>query len=150
MREWNGIDSLRMDKYLTLVRAYINRGFARLKREGWEKGLVGSYLEVMEGEYGPYGTREANKVPDGLRYHVLDVWVDELEKVEAQEGDMPVMILMESVQKLAKGSTNKTVRERSKAVLDDERLAALRNEVQAQDGEDDAGQGGDEWRGFDD
>lgn len=61
------------------------------------------------------------KVPDGVRYHVLDVWVDGLVETEGWEGVgvlRPVEILR------TKGRT-KIVRERARQVLGDERLQGI-------------------------
>jgi len=61
-------------------------------------------------------------VPDGLRYHVLDVWVDGL---EGQEERMPEGMLervMGPVQRLAREGKTKVLRERAKEALRDERL----------------------------
>ena len=58
------------------------------------------------------------KVPDGLRYHVLDVWVDGmLECTDSEHRG-----LMEPVQSVAKEGKTKTLRTRAIAALDDQRL----------------------------
>ncbi|OAG36738.1 hypothetical protein AYO21_09011 [Fonsecaea monophora] len=82
-REWVSIDQWRMNKVLLLVRLAVRELFSLAL--GWVtdatsdsrtlQSLVASQLEILESW--PLSPRE-RKVPDGLRLHVLDVWVDEL------------------------------------------------------------------------
>lgn len=58
------------------------------------------------------------KVPDGIRYHVCDVWVDGLVQTEGWEGTG----VMRPVERLSREGRAKVVRSRAKAVLEDERL----------------------------
>ncbi|KKK17141.1 hypothetical protein P175DRAFT_0473825 [Aspergillus ochraceoroseus IBT 24754] len=101
--------------------------------------------------------------PDGLRYHVLDIWVDELEKVlefdESEEeersrkpkGDVPVELLLRPIEKLRKESPYKPVRMRAAETLEDERLIEWgwrerKNKVESDDEEESE----EEWGGFGD
>ncbi|OAP54217.1 hypothetical protein AYL99_11318 [Fonsecaea erecta] len=86
-REWSSIDQWRMNKVLLLVRLFVRELFSLAL--GWAttstgdastptptpQSRVGSQLQILEAW--PLSPRE-RKVPDGLRLHVLDVWVDEL------------------------------------------------------------------------
>lgn len=69
------------------------------------------------------------KVPDGVRYHVLDVWVDELVKVvEGEKGKLEEGVLemvMAPVRRLGDEGRTKVVRGRARDVLLDERLGDL-------------------------
>ncbi|KAL4872778.1 nucleolar protein,Nop52-domain-containing protein [Aspergillus spectabilis] len=67
--------------------------------------------------------------PDGLRYHVLDIWIDEIEKILEIDsetgkpvGQIPIELLLGPVEKLRKESPHKPVRVRAQETLDDERL----------------------------
>ncbi|PPJ53405.1 hypothetical protein CBER1_00963 [Cercospora berteroae] len=117
-REWGSIDSLRMDKYLYLVRCYVNKGFEICAKRKWE---VEQYLSILEEDGGPLSIRDV-KVPVGLKLHVLDIWVDELEKVDSDKDAAPVEQVMKPVRKLQKESLVKSVRQRAKESLEDERL----------------------------
>ena len=71
----------------------------------------------------PLSPRE-RKVPDGLRYHVLDIWVEELEKARSSaNGELHDELksieqkFMEPVEKLAKDGLTKPVRMRAKDTL---------------------------------
>jgi len=91
-----------------------------------------------------------SKVGDGLRYHVLDVWVEELDRVdEGREGKCPVEALMGPVRKLEEEGRVKNVRERARECLGDERL---RDWVSGGAGAtvDDDDEDGEEWIGLDD
>ncbi|KAI4117178.1 MAG: hypothetical protein LQ345_002529 [Seirophora villosa] len=98
---YTSIPSLRLDKYLLLMRHYIRSAFQYLRSQRWERGLVAAWTEVMED--GPLSARDG-KVPDGVRYHVLDVWVEEMVGVfggEKGEGEV-VELLMRPVGRAAK------------------------------------------------
>jgi ribosomal RNA-processing protein 1 len=120
-REWMGIDVLRMDKFLYLVRQYVRAGWGYFDRRGWrDEELLEAYLEVL-GRI-PLSARDA-KVPDGMRYHMIDIWVDEMDKVdEKREGKMPMEKLLQLLRVVEKESPSKKIRERSREALEDERL----------------------------
>jgi len=133
-REWKGVDALRLDKFLLLVRRYLGAGFEWCRQAGWGEAEVDGVLGVLETV--PLcvgGGRVA--VPDGLRYHVLDIYVDELERIGDVER-MPVEVLLGPVRALgeAKG-TQKVMRKRVGECLGDERLVEWRKE---------GGEGGDD------
>jgi ribosomal RNA-processing protein 1 len=142
-REWTSIDALRMDKFLRLVRVYVNAGFGYLQAQGWEMGLVEDYKGLIE--EGPLSEDNKNS-GDGLRYHVLDVWVDELDKVDPErEMGCDVDEVMAPVRKLAEKGKTSTVRKRAKESLNDERLVEWKDE----DGERENGEAGGEDEEFD-
>ena len=118
-----------------------------------------------ESEWGPLtiggvdGVRNGRggKVPDGLRYHVLDVWVDGLEAVAESMDEVLVQELMKPVQKLAEQGKTKVLRMRAKGVIRDERMnvwtrADGSRESEAKDLEpgDQQASSGDEWEGLGD
>lgn len=112
--------------------------------------------------------------PDGLRYHITDIWLDELEKVlssyepdqneNSEEEiplkdrlDVPMELLLRPFEKLRKESQTKSVRVKvASEVLDDERLAdwgfrERKKRSSGSDGEEDEEDDkDDEWDGFDD
>ena len=161
-REWGGIDALRMDKYLYLVRCYVQEGFQYVRRKGWKEELLEEYLEVLEGV--AFNVRDP-KIPNGLRYHVIDLYVDELDKTDVED-EAPVEKVLEPMRKLGKESLTKTVRKRVAEALDDDRLANWkgRREIAEEEEEDEeeneereangatdgAANGDDEFGGFDD
>lgn len=70
----------------------------------------------------PLNTTDA-RIPNGLRYHVLDIYVDELDQVDSErKGDMPLEKLLEPIGRMQKESVTKALRKRAKETLDDERL----------------------------
>ncbi|RUS17985.1 nucleolar protein,Nop52-domain-containing protein [Endogone sp. FLAS-F59071] len=76
--EWYGIDRLRLDKYYLLLRKFVNYSFKLLAENSWSDNMVTAYLDVLK--TGPLNPTSA-KIPDSIRYHVVDVWLEELEKV---------------------------------------------------------------------
>lgn len=126
-REWTSVDYLRLNKYLYLARLMLREEFAWLKKNGWKAEPVESHNGIMAKT--PLNVNNA-KIPNGLRYHVLDIFVDELEEVgenpevslSTDQPVMPLRKLLEPVEVLAKSSPLKVTRERAKGMLADKRL----------------------------
>ena len=124
-REWGGIDALRMDKFLYLVRCYVRRGFESVSKRAWgDKGLVEGYLRVLEAV--PLDATDG-KIPDGLRFHVVDVYVGELDEVDT-ERDAPLEKILAPLRKLGRETRTRAVRDRVREALNDERLVDWQGE----------------------
>ncbi|KAF7589623.1 hypothetical protein BBP40_004037 [Aspergillus hancockii] len=98
--------------------------------------------------------------PDGLRYHVMDIWIDELEKVlEFEEvgddetktrkpkGNVPIELILRPIEKLRAESPYKPVRTRAQEALEDERLIEWGFRTRKVDSDED--ESDEEWGGFD-
>ena len=105
---------------MRLVRYYVNAAFTYLANHLWDAELLAPYVKLMEAI--PLSTVNV-KVSDGLRYHVLDVWVEELDSVdEGRGGVCPMEEILGPVRRLEREGRTKKVRERAKECLKDERL----------------------------
>jgi ribosomal RNA-processing protein 1 len=111
----------RMDKYLYLVRVYLRAAWKRLSRDDWADTVVlECYLDLL-GSMPLHPTDR--KVPDGMRYHVTDVYVDELEEVGLKkEQSELIQKLLGPLENLEKKSRTKTVRSRVREALEDPRV----------------------------
>ncbi len=137
-REWSGIDQWRMNKYLLLVRFGIKETFsiisshiddsAHSKSTSSEESssantatgvdsLLSSQFHIIRSF--PLSPRE-RKVPDGLRLHVLDIWLDELDNISSDAEDQGQSYddlktqLMQPIRDLAKDAMTKSVRMKAK------------------------------------
>lgn len=117
-REWSNIDALRMDKYLYLVRCYIGKGFQECAKKGWQDEFLDEYLSVLADT--SLSIRDT-KVPNGLRFHVIDIYADELEKADDMK-KIPLNKVLMPLRKLGKETITKTVRTRVQEALNDQRL----------------------------
>ncbi|ODV83287.1 hypothetical protein CANARDRAFT_238361 [[Candida] arabinofermentans NRRL YB-2248] len=82
-KEWPELDQWRIDKFYMLMRFIINSCFEKLKLENWDNDLVNNYINILiDGVLS--GDR---KIPVGVVYHIIDVWIDELEKVMFKDID---------------------------------------------------------------
>ncbi|KAI9570285.1 Nop52-domain-containing protein [Boletus coccyginus] len=80
VREWNGIDRLRMDKYYMLVRRFLNASFRLLIRAKWDPSTLQDPTDA--------------RVPAGLTFHLAEIYLEELERaVSVSEPPIPVPIL---------------------------------------------------------
>ncbi|GMM31209.1 Rrp1 protein [Martiniozyma asiatica (nom. inval.)] len=86
-RQWRELDKWRVDKFYMLMRYVIRECFVKLQKDNWEEKQVDLYLQVLMGTI----LSDDSKYPIALQYHVIDVWVDELERVlflqDEDEGD---------------------------------------------------------------
>jgi ribosomal RNA-processing protein 1 len=131
-REYTGIDSLRMDKFLFLIRSYVNAGFAYCSKGKWkDEKTTKEYLELLKEI--PLNPRDP-KVPNGLKYHVIDIYVDELEKVGDEKA--PYEVLMGPLVDLGKTAVLKSVRKKVAEALDDSRVKEWLG-IEDEDEEDD-------------
>jgi hypothetical protein len=81
LREWNGIDKHRLDKFYALMRYFLNETFALVKSNHWSKDLTQTVMQVLQDfPLNPSPT----VVKAGVQFHVLDVFLEELEKIEPQ------------------------------------------------------------------
>lgn len=109
-REWNGIDILRLDKFYTLTRLFIAAAFEKLVSIKWSEQLLEQYVSLMEEI--PLSPTNV-KTPNGVRYHIADIWIEELHKaVREQEKrkDVPIEVLMRPFEMIITKSPTKSVR----------------------------------------
>lgn len=78
IREWNGIDKWRMDKFMMMVRTMLKETFNYLSSKKWEKELVKEFNKIML-KY-PLNINDG-AIPDGISYHISDIYLEELAKV---------------------------------------------------------------------
>ena len=149
--QYHLIDSLRIDKFLLLIRYYVNAAFTYLSCHDWDSILLKGYLKIVRGML----LEGQGKVPDGLRYHVLDVWIDELVRISNDKAEIPVEEVMEPVAKVKKIGRTKVLRERAREVEEDERLLRLGFRGMRSEGSGDCGRkfeiicdANDEWKGL--
>lgn len=200
-REWTGIDVLRMEKFLLLVRRVLGAAFRWMRKDagGGEQGPgsgrnnTAAEKEEEEEEEAAGGCWDADKVdgvlgllaewpfaledearieratekgeelrqtiPAGMRLHVLDIWVDEAEKVglldeSDEEAGRIVQRIIDQIDALEQATTRPAVRIRSKESLADDRLPANRGIAggpgKGMEGSEGPGDDDGSWDGFDD
>jgi ribosomal RNA-processing protein 1 len=122
-REWDGLDQHRIDKFLLLLRRYVAGTFRRLRAEDWQDDWLEGYQIVMA--HVPLNPKDS-KVPNAIRLHMTDIFLDELEKIVSENDGpdgIPFEALLKPVRDLAQDCPLKFVRERTtKDVLEDPRL----------------------------
>ncbi|NXI37826.1 RRP1B protein, partial [Galbula dea] len=80
-REWNGIDNLRLDKFYMLMRLVLRQSLEVLRRNEWDESLTEPFLQLLMKEV----MGSESSAPTGIKYHFIDIYLDELAKVGAQE-----------------------------------------------------------------
>ncbi|KIJ22054.1 hypothetical protein PAXINDRAFT_160020 [Paxillus involutus ATCC 200175] len=93
VREWSGIDRLRMDKYYMLVRRFVNKSFKLLVRAKWEVSALREYNSILTSTGGPLCPTDI-RVPASLTFHLAEIYFEELENTLAgSESSLPVPLL---------------------------------------------------------
>ncbi|CAK7204606.1 hypothetical protein SEUCBS139899_007364 [Sporothrix eucalyptigena] len=197
-REWTtGIDVLRMEKFMLLVRRVLNAQIAWMKEEEEARKIglailsqwpfnVDAEAEVeappSESDNDDDDTAERRPrkrsrkvaptvhIPVGLTMHVVDIWVDEAEKLDllktTKTDDEPSLAkeINTLVETLAAKTTAPAVRQRTREALEDERLPWVESTAKPEeeaavggggiegqaDSNDDSDNADDDWDGFND
>ncbi|KAG7880023.1 hypothetical protein KL906_000513 [Ogataea polymorpha] len=160
-KEWPTLDQWRVDKFYLLMRYVVRECFVRLQKEDWELALLENYVKSLEADV--LSGRPA--VPPGVTYHVVDVYLDELEHVvvgdeENVEADkarekfdnVPLAELLQPFEKLVKDALMKTLRTKVRDdLIRDERLMTWGYTANKSDGqeEEEEEEEEEEWTGFD-
>lgn len=179
-RQWTSIDALRMDKFLLLVRRVFAAGLAwvvatlpapapadddgkrpeskaQKRRRSSSSSAGRKRMDALLDNLArwPLDTEDdLSRVPVGLRLHVLDIWIDEAERVGLLDAEKTgeagrqfldrLGLLVEAVTR----STCKPVRKRAKESLEDDRLPWNKDEKEGD--EVDKPVTNNDWDGFDD
>ncbi|XP_029647484.1 midasin isoform X1 [Octopus sinensis] len=77
-REWNGIDQQRLDKFMMLIREFVNSTFVFLSKSDWKFDLIKQLNVIMEESV--FNVGKAMQ-PTSLQLHLIDVYFLELRKV---------------------------------------------------------------------
>jgi ribosomal RNA-processing protein 1 len=115
-----------LDKFYLLARRYVAAGFKFLQKQDWSEEYVGEYAEMLSS--GPLSPKNL-KIPNSIRYHITDIYIDELEKIqpfESADDDFASTVekLIEPFEKLAEMGLDKTGRTKAMELLGDPRLNA--------------------------
>ncbi|XP_038064979.1 ribosomal RNA processing protein 1 homolog A-like [Patiria miniata] len=107
-REWIGIDRLRMDKFFMFVRRCLRQVLVVLRNNNWEDSIVEQFLAVLCKT--PLSA-DPEASPDGLRYHFIDIYKEELARCAGQEltPSVQVMKLIDPFCVLVTTTRNKTL-----------------------------------------
>lgn len=134
-REWTNIDVLRMEKFLLLTRRYLGAMLGVCKEAKWKKLVVEEQLSLLQEI--PLNVSDP-KIGNGIRYHVIDIYIDELERSGAlEEGrkGVELSVLLAPLEELKKNSPTKSVRVKAKEALADERLPGNEKEDEVMEDE---------------
>ncbi|KAF8807837.1 Nop52-domain-containing protein [Phlegmacium glaucopus] len=135
VREWNGIDRLRIDKYYMLIRRFTNATFRLFIRVRWDKDACQEYNRILSNEGGPLCPNDI-RVPASLAYHIADIYVEELDKAlgtATSPQPAPLAVILEPFFYLAARSPTSTTYKRIQSALVEPLLNALASESDPED-----------------
>lgn len=76
-RDWDTMDKYRVDKFYTLMRLMMHQVFKYMAERHWNYGIIRLFNDVVFDEV-------LNQRPNGLRYHLIDLTMDELAHVSVK------------------------------------------------------------------
>jgi len=76
-REWHTMDKYRVDKFYTLIRTMMHEIYEYMALRSWNYGIVLLLNDAIFDEI-------LKQPPNGLRYHLIDLCLEELAKVNAK------------------------------------------------------------------
>lgn len=82
-REWGNMDKYRLDKFYTLIRYMLSEIYKYMAKRHWNQGIVTLFNDALYEEI-------LSQIPNGIRYHILDICLDELSKVNATDAPLPL------------------------------------------------------------
>ena len=88
-REWGHMDKYRIDKFYTLMRYMMHQIYRYMARRHWNLGIIRLFNDALYEEV-------LSQTPNGMRYHLIDICLDELVQVatansrDAEEPPMPL------------------------------------------------------------
>eukprot|EP01039_Chlorochromonas_danica_P004024 gene4024-4401_t len=74
LREWSLLDKYRVNKFYSFFRLLIQKVFQLIQNHNWQNDYIQPLLQILQDEI-------LHQRPDGLRYHLLDIYLEELWKV---------------------------------------------------------------------
>lgn len=120
-REWFGIDRLRLDKFMMMVRKFTGAMFAFLMSHGWHSSLIDRFQDhLLTQVLLPQDQAKAR----GLTYHVADIFIPELKAVlqTTSTPGLPEGVLRSLLnafcQVVAKADTDPTIRRTREGVFE--------------------------------
>lgn len=149
--QWTDIDVLRLEKFLLLVRRVFAAHVRWARRQGFASDDVQVLLEEVMAAWPFEKEGDLRKVPVGVRLHVLDLWVDELEREGALAEDEGAKAFVASIGAMVEELRRcpvKSVRERAAESYQDDRLPWVEKAAEDDDDNDDDDDEG--WGGIED
>ncbi|KAH9835867.1 Nop52-domain-containing protein [Rhodofomes roseus] len=121
VREWSGIDRLRIDKYYMLIRRFVNASFRLLLRTHWDSSSCDRYNAILTRQGGPL-CPDDTRVPTSLAYHLADIYLEELNKIlgdppEPSPSPAPLSTLLDPFFRLASRTPTKITYERIQSAM---------------------------------
>eukprot|EP00547_Thalassionema_nitzschioides_P005983 CAMPEP_0194204750 /NCGR_PEP_ID=MMETSP0156-20130528/4191_1 /TAXON_ID=33649 /ORGANISM="Thalassionema nitzschioides, Strain L26-B" /LENGTH=672 /DNA_ID=CAMNT_0038930843 /DNA_START=41 /DNA_END=2059 /DNA_ORIENTATION=- len=81
-REWGRMDKYRIDKFYTVIRLMIGQVYKYMAKRHWNLGIVRLFNDTIYEQV-------LSQVPNGLRFHLIDISLEELANANA-EAPMPL------------------------------------------------------------
>eukprot|EP01031_Cornospumella_fuschlensis_P027275 gene27275-32946_t len=110
LKEWNFLDQYRMNKFYVLIRAMIYKLFSLMAKGKWQLSIVSSLYGALD--------HVLSSTPNGPRFHIIDIFVEELRKASDGEASTEVFLeLLRPFLDLMRGNTDKVVKQRIRESL---------------------------------
>ncbi|XP_033758587.1 ribosomal RNA processing protein 1 homolog A-like isoform X2 [Pecten maximus] len=109
-REWDVLDKWRVDKFMTLVRKMLHQTLLFLKNKKWRRNILTEFTSILSSHV---MSPDNEKIPQGLRIHLADVYLAELENVGAEQlSPELVLVFLEPIFQYVSSAVNTDVMKR--------------------------------------
>mmetsp|Transcript_3881 Transcript_3881/g.6090 ORF Transcript_3881/g.6090 Transcript_3881/m.6090 type:complete len:675 (+) Transcript_3881:99-2123(+) len=81
-REWGRMDKYRIDKFYTVIRLMMGEVYKYMAKRHWNLGIIRLFNDTLYEQV-------LSQVPNGLRFHLIDISLEELAEANA-EAPMPL------------------------------------------------------------
>lgn len=119
---------IRLDKFYLLIRKNIEGGFRLCMSLDWSEEIVNNYVLLLQDI--PLNPTNP-KVPNSIRYHILDVYLDELDKffpVKSKNQNFQIKLLLTPFVNLLEKSSDKYLKKYvSETIFLDKRIESWNN-----------------------
>lgn len=87
-REWANMDKYRIDKFYTAIRYMIAQVYKYMAKRHWNLGIIRLFNDTLFEEV--LAPRDTYNVSNGMRYHLIDITLEELAKVNKESATLPL------------------------------------------------------------
>ncbi|XP_060079830.1 ribosomal RNA processing protein 1 homolog A-like, partial [Ylistrum balloti] len=109
-REWDVLDKWRVDKFMTLVRRMLHQTLLFLKNMNWQTNILTEFTNILSCNV---MSPDNEAIPQGLRIHLADIYLSELEKIGAEQLTAEqVLTFLEPIFQYLPGAVNTDVMKR--------------------------------------
>ncbi|XP_053408060.1 ribosomal RNA processing protein 1 homolog A-like [Mercenaria mercenaria] len=126
-REWSSIDIWRLDKFMMMVRNMLYESLMVMKKLKWHRNKLEGLTQMF---YDTVMNPESDTIPDGLKIHFCDIYLEEVEKAgDSQLTGSQLLQLLDPFIRFMQKAKNATLLKRVVSCVFDPVVTRIADEV---------------------